>query len=73
MVEHAILKYLLLNKDTYTKYYNYINIKYIKENYKDIYKLFIAIDKYYTNNQEANSITTSELEATVLSMWPMLK
>ena len=73
MVEHAILKYLLLNKDTYTKYYNYINIKYIKENYKDIYKLFIAIDKYYTNNQEANSITTSELEATVLFMWPMLK
>ncbi len=73
MVEYAILKYLLQNRAVYNKYYNYINIKYIKDNYKDIYKLFIGIDKYYTNNKEATSLTLAELEATVLSMYPMMK
>lgn len=73
MVEHAIMKYMLHNKAIYTRYYNYINVQYIKTNYKDIYKVLLAIDKYYTSNTEANSISLSEIEALVLSMYPMMK
>lgn len=73
MVEHAILKYMLHNKAIYTRYYNYINVQYIKTNYKDIYKVLLAIDKYYTSNTEANNISLSEIEALVLSMYPMMK
>lgn len=72
MIEYSILKYFLQDKSTYSKYYNYINLKYIKDNYRDVYKLFLCLDKYYTNT-EASNITLSELEAMVLSQYPMMK
>jgi len=73
MVEYAILKYFLQQKELYIKYYRYVNIPFIKKNYKDIYKLFIALDKYYTSHEEANSMTISELEATILASYPVMK
>lgn len=73
MIEHAIIKCFLENRNSYNKYYNYVNIKYIKDNYKDIYKLFVGIDKYYTTHPEATSLTVGELEAIILTMYPMIK
>jgi hypothetical protein len=73
MVEYAIIKYLLYNKEHYIKYYNVINMKYIKDSYIDIYKLFLCINNYYTNYKDKESCSLSELEATYLSSYPMMK
>ena len=73
MVEFAIILYMINNRTVYTKYFSFVNLSFIKNNYKDIYKLFVAIDNHYTHNQEADSMTIAELEAKVLSMYPMMK
>lgn len=73
MLEHGIIKYILLDRTLYNKYYSHLNLRYIKDNYKDIYKLFLCIERYYNTNTEVNNISLTELEATVLSQYPMMK
>jgi len=73
VVEFAIILYMINNRTVYTKYFSFVNLSFIKNNYKDIYKLFVAIDNHYTHHPESNSITISELEAKTLSMYPMMK
>ena len=41
-----ILK-LLLNKDIYIKYYKYIDLSYLKNNYPELYKLFLVYPKLF--------------------------
>ena len=72
MVEYNIIKWFLEDKSLYTKYYSFLNLKYVKDNYKDVYKLFLGIDSYYSSC-EATSLTISELETTILSSYPMMK
>lgn len=73
MLEHAIIKLYITNKEYYNKYYNFLNIKYIKDNYKDIYRVLLCIDKYYSSNEDKHSISIEELEALMLSSYPMMK
>lgn len=73
MLEHAILKVFISNRYYYSKYFNYLNIKYIKDNYKDLYKVLLCIDKYYTGNDTSVNMSIEELEAVVLSSYPMMK
>ena len=61
MVEELILKLFIDNRDVLTKYYKYVKLNYIKNNYTDIYKLFIITSKYYTKYTDKNSITKEEL------------
>lgn len=72
MIEHSILKLFLTNKEMYTKYYRYLSTSYIKENYKDVYRLLLCLDKYYTKSTESFCSLTS-LEAEYLSSYPMIK
>lgn len=73
MVEYALIKYFISNRESYTKYYNYINFTYIKHNYKDLFKVILSVDKYYTLNQDTHSMSLSDVEATILSQYPMMK
>lgn len=61
MVEELILKLFIDNRNILTKYYKYVKLNYIKNNYTDIYKLFIIASKYYTKYTDKNSITKEEL------------
>ena len=61
MVEELILKLFIDNRDVLTKYYKYVKLNYIKNNYTDIYKLFIIVSKYYSKYTDKYSITKEEL------------
>lgn len=51
MVEELIIKLFCNDKDYYTKYYKYINLSYIKNNFSNLYKLFLVIHDYYSKNK----------------------
>ena len=51
MVEELIIKLFCNNKDYYTKYYKYINLSYIKNNFSNLYKLFLVVHDYYSKNK----------------------
>jgi replicative DNA helicase len=47
MIEKQILKVFIEDKELYTKYYKYLNLKFLRDNYSNIYKLFNILDKCY--------------------------
>ena len=51
MVEELIIKLFCDNKDYYTKYYKHINLNYIKNNFTNLYKLFLVLHNYYNDNK----------------------
>lgn len=61
MVEELIIKLLCNDREYYTKYYKYINLTYIKNNFSNLYKLFLVIHSYYTKNNH-DSITKMDFE-----------
>jgi len=56
MVEKQIIKLFSEDKELFTKYYKYVNINYIKNNYNELYKLFNIISLYYIKYKEYNNI-----------------
>lgn len=61
MVEKRIIKLFCEDRELFTKYYKYVNINYIKNNYINIYKLFNIINIYY-NKYNNNNITIEDLD-----------
>ena len=61
MVEELILKLFIEERNVLTKYFKYVKINYIKNNYSNIYKLFIITNKYYNKYKDKYSITKEEL------------
>jgi len=51
LVEELIIKLFCNDKDYYTKYYKYINLSYIKNNFSNLYKLFLVVHDYYSKNK----------------------
>jgi replicative DNA helicase len=62
MVEKQIIKLFCDDKEVFTKYYKYVNINYIKNNYSNLYKLFESINNYYEKYNNSITITKEELE-----------
>lgn len=62
MVEKQILKLFCEEKESFTKYYKYINLGYIKSNYTNLYKLFNILQLYYEKYSEQNALTINELD-----------
>ena len=62
MVEKQIIKLFCDDKEVFTKYYKYVNINYIKNNYSNLYKLFESINNYYNKYINTITITKEELE-----------
>ena len=62
MVEKQIIKLFCEDRELFTKYYKYVNINYIKNNYNNIYKLFNIIDLYYNKYINNNNININELD-----------
>ena len=62
MVEKQIAKLFCEDKNLFTKYYKYVNINYIKNNYSNLYKLFNTINNYYSNYIDYNNININDLE-----------
>ena len=54
MVEELIIKLFCNDRAQYNNYYKYINLDYIKNNFSNIYKLFLVIHQYYDANQQHN-------------------
>ena len=61
MVEELILKLFISDKNYLTKYYKYVRLSYIKNNYSNIYKLFIVVNSYYNKYKDSNSISKDNL------------
>ena len=61
MVEKQIAKLFCENRELFNKYYKYINLEFIKNNYTNVYKLFISIESYYSK-YSTNSINKEQLE-----------
>jgi replicative DNA helicase len=62
MVEKQIIKLFCEDKELFTKYYKYVNINYIKNNYNELYKLFNIIYLYYIKYNEYNNININNLD-----------
>ena len=60
MVEELVLKLFIENNKDFTKFYKYVKLNYIKNNYTNLYKLFLVVNKYYTKYNKDN-ITKEEL------------
>lgn len=77
MVEFQIIHAFCNNKSNYDKYYKYVNINYIRNNFPLVYKVFLMIDKAYEDNLSTPTqgpewdgsvgITKESLETTFLS------
>lgn len=72
MIEFSILNMMLQDKVLYLTYYHYLDIDFVKENYKDLYKLFLTMSKYYSGDSKG-SMELEELEAGYLENYPMTK
>ena len=72
MLEFGILKLFCKDKQLYLRYNKYLNLSYIKSNYKDIYKVYCSIIQIYTKHSNV-SITKAELESVYLTNYPVLK
>jgi len=51
MVEELIIKLFCSDRSYYNNFYKYINLDYIKNNFSNIYKLFLIVHQYYEANQ----------------------
>lgn len=66
--ELILLKYILYN-NIYNNYYKYINKNYIKDNNKELYKLYLTIEVMFKENPDKD-FTLDEFELTFYSMYP---
>lgn len=55
------------DKKDFTKYYKYVNINYIKNNYVNIYKVFNVISIYYSKYSTKDNCSVEDLELCYLS------
>ena len=62
MVEEQIIKLFCEDRTLYSKYYQYLNLNYVKVNYTNHYKLFVSIDAYYNTYKDKEQINANELE-----------
>ena len=72
MIELSIINLFISNKEIFLQYYKYLNIEYIKSNYKDIYKIIKTIESYY-NKYQSNNISIENLEAHYINSFPVIK
>jgi replicative DNA helicase len=61
MVEKQIIKLFCIDKTLYTKYYNLVNIDYIRNNYPLVFKLFLTVHTYYSKYPQ-DTISKGDLE-----------
>ena len=69
MVEELIIKLFCEDRTYYSKYYKYINLNYIKNNFSSLYKLFLVIHNYYNNNKDSNSLSSVDFELAYYSSY----
>jgi len=55
------------DRKDFTKYYKYVNINYIKNNYSNIYKVFNVISIYYSKYSTKDNCSVEDLELCYLS------
>jgi KaiC/GvpD/RAD55 family RecA-like ATPase len=69
MVEKQIISVFMKDRLCFTKYYKYVNITYIKNNYSSIYKVFSVLDRFYTSYPTKDVCTVDDLELAYLSSY----
>lgn len=67
MVEKQIINLFMKDKKDFTKYYKYVNINYIKNNYVNIYKVFNVLSIYYSKYSTKDNCSVEDLELCYLS------
>lgn len=72
MIELSIFKAFCLSKDTYQSYHKFINLSYIKTNFKELNKLYNTITYIY-HHYSNPSISQEELESVYVTNYPVLK
>jgi hypothetical protein len=68
----SIIK-LFLNKEYYNKYNNSIDYKYIKEYLPELNKLYLTLNKVYTDFPEKTTVTHDDLEIYFYTFYPASK
>ena len=67
MVELQIINVFMKDRKDFTKYYKYVNINYIKNNYVNIYKVFNVLSIYYSKYSTKDNCSVEDLELCYLS------
>ena len=62
MVELQIINVFMKDRKDFTKYYKYVNINYIKNNYVNIYKVFNVISYYYSKYSTKDYCSVEDME-----------
>ena len=73
MIELQILKLLCNNRLVFNKYYQYIDMVFLKKTYPLIYKLFTVVSVYYSKYESADSLSSEDLESMYLVSYPVTK
>jgi len=63
----------LLNKDTYHKYHSVIDYAYLKENYKDIHRIYLSLDSLWKTYPDPENHTVEDLELVFKADNPQLR
>jgi hypothetical protein len=71
MVEQKLINLFTHDRELWEKYYRYLDLTFVKNNYTLLYKLILTINNYYIKNINKN--TLMDLESQYLSNYPVLK
>lgn len=70
MIEKKILKLFVVNKDLHIRYFKYVNLSFLRDNYKLLYRLFFCLEELYKQVSVVDEVTFS---AKYLTMYPSPK
>jgi hypothetical protein len=71
MVEQKLIKLFTHDRELWEKYYRYLDLTFVKNNYTLLYKIILTINNYYIKNINKNTLV--DLESQYLSNYPVLK
>ncbi len=70
MIEKKILKLFVVNKDLHIRYFKYVNLSFLRDNYKLLYRLFFCLEELY---KQVDVVDQATFEAKYLTMYPSPK
>jgi len=69
MLSYLTVLVALLNRKTYSTYFKYVDLKHIKENYPEIYRLYLCCQHLHENG-EGEQYSIQDLEIVLLTLYP---
>lgn len=73
MNDLILIKHIIINKSIYNNIYKYINKDYIKTIHKELYKLLLVIEEWYSDESHTAFLSIQDFQAVFFNSYPALK